>query len=233
MGHRARGQGPRRRATWRATSPCSAPCARHAAGRSVSPPAGASPCRAIRISPRSSPPTIAGWPCRSRKGPGPRRVHVTSSSGSSTRMRRFRSLETGPGPFPITIWTYFDANGTRLLFPARRRPESAAPGNSRFVMIPSRHVIELWDLTGPKRLMSTADTAPEPTVHAPQARIQSGQSAFATFHDPQNNPDGIGAIVWDTSTGNLIGRYKGNLLPSAEAPGMAITSSSTTISRPP
>ena len=39
-----------------------------------------------------------------------------------------------------------------------------------------------------------------------------GQRAFATFHDPQKNPDGIGAIVWETSTGKVLGRYKGSPL---------------------
>ncbi len=78
------------------------------------------------------------------------------------------------------------------------------------MMIPSRPVIELWDLTGPKRLMSTADTAPELDFLPPRPLFNPGQRAFATFHDPQKNPDGIGAIVWETATGKIIGRYKGS-----------------------
>ena len=72
-------------------------------------------------------------------------------------------------------------------------------------MVPSRHVIELWDLTGPKRLISTADTAPELLFAGPWVLFNPGQRTFATFHDSSKNPDGIGAIVWETSTGKVSG----------------------------
>jgi serine/threonine protein kinase/WD40 repeat protein len=98
-------------------------------------------------------------------------------------------------------WTYFDANGTRLLISGW---QATGPGNSRYV-------IELWDLAGPKRLSSTADVAPPPTLGAVTLMFDPDQKAFATFHDPSKSPDGIGAIVWETSTGKVLERYKGQV----------------------
>jgi WD40 repeat protein len=99
-------------------------------------------------------------------------------------------------------WTYFDASGTRLLISGWQETGPSA----------SRYVVELWNLAGLKRLMSTADAAPEPTIGPRKFVFDPGQGAFATLHDPQKNPDGIGAIVWETSTGRVLGRYKGSPL---------------------
>jgi WD40 repeat protein len=100
-------------------------------------------------------------------------------------------------------WTHFDASGTRLLVSGWQETGRNA----------ARHVIELWDLAGPRRLMSTADAAPELKENSPGLLFNPRQGAFATIHDPQKNPDGIGAIVWETSTGKVLSRSKGTPPP--------------------
>jgi len=76
----------------------------------------------------------------------------------------------------------------------------------------SRYVVELWDLAGPRRLMSTADQALQPTWGSLNLLFDPRQEAFATFHNPSRNPEGIGAIRWETATGKALGRYKGSFL---------------------
>jgi len=96
--------------------------------------------------------------------------------------------------------TYFDADGTRLLISGIQKAGPNAP---------SFFVIELWDLAGTRRLMSTAD---ERVI-----LFNPRQGAFATFHDLGHDPDGIGgAILWETATGKVIGRYKGNVPPQSK-----------------
>ena len=80
--------------------------------------------------------------------------------------------------------------------------------------------------------MSTADAAPELAIGPARLLFDPRQRAFATFHDPQKNPDGIGAILWETATGKVIGRYKGTPLGLLGDPEMVITSSSTTRASP-
>jgi WD40 repeat protein len=96
-------------------------------------------------------------------------------------------------------WTHFDADGTRLLVSGSQKTGPNA----------NRAVVELWDLAGPKRLMSTADGAPALTVGSPKLVFNPNQKAFATIHDSSRNPDGVGAILWETATGRIIGRYQG------------------------
>ncbi len=106
--------------------------------------------------------------------------------------------------------TYFDASGTRLLISGRQEPEPANPRQGPPATVSGRHVIELWDLAGPRRLMSTADEASELSFYH-SLRFDPRQEAFVTFHDPpQTKTDGIGAIVWETATGKVLGRLKGN-----------------------
>ena len=101
---------------------------------------------------------------------------------------------------------YFDASGTRLLISARQKPEPANSRQGRPATASNRHVIELWDLAGPRRLMSTADVASE-VVSYNWLRFDPRGEAFVTFHNPpQRGKDGIGAIVWETSTGKVLGR---------------------------
>jgi len=106
-------------------------------------------------------------------------------------------------------WTYFDASGTRLLISGWQKTGPNA----------SRHVVELWDLAGPRRLMSTADPALEPTWNPRKLLFDPRQEAFATFHNPSQNREGIGAIVWETATGKALGRYKGNPAPMRSGDG--------------
>jgi WD40 repeat protein len=134
--------------------------------------------------------------------------------------------------------TSFSADGSRLLisglqnrgtFPSSRPqpgpmtpppPQAmpqpgpqAWPQPQPFMMIAGRPVIELWDLAAPRRLMSTADSAPELALGDPKLLFNPRERAFATFHDPSRNPDGIGAILWETATGKVIGRYQGSMFP--------------------
>jgi len=97
--------------------------------------------------------------------------------------------------------TYFDGDGTRLVFFGSQK---TGPNTNR-------PVVELWDLAGPRRLMSTADAAPELAMLPPRLLFNPGQRAFATFHNRQKNAEGIGAILWETATGKVLGRYKGDL----------------------
>jgi WD40 repeat protein len=106
-------------------------------------------------------------------------------------------------------WAHFDADGTRLLISLLQKARPNA----------SRHVIELWDLAGPRRLMSTADAATELTMSSRKLLFDPRQEAFATFHDPKPNTDGIGAIVWETATGKVLGRYKGTPFPTSLGSG--------------
>lgn len=112
--------------------------------------------------------------------------------------------------------TYFNEDGTRLLIlgPQRKGPDVPQPG---FRVAPDRPVVELWDLKGPRRLMSTADTAPELTIRDRKVLFDPRQGAFATFHDADSskNADGIGAILWETATGKVIGRYPGRTAPQS------------------
>ncbi len=94
-------------------------------------------------------------------------------------------------------WMYFDGDGTRLLISGSQKTGPNA----------SRPVVELWDLGGPRRLMTTLDAAPKLTLGVPKLLYHPGQQAFATVHE--QNPEGIGAILWDVATGKVIGRYKG------------------------
>src|SRR5262249_40038495 len=110
-------------------------------------------------------------------------------------------------------WTHFDASGTRLLIAGRQKTGPGVKTQERFPAVPSRIVVELWDLTGPQRLMSTANTAPELPYFPPRLSFHPGQRAFATFHHPQNTPDGIVAILWETVTRKILGRYKGDAIP--------------------
>ncbi len=104
---------------------------------------------------------------------------------------------------------YFDASGTRLLVSAVQKTGAADSRQGPQAMARGRHVVELWDLAGPRRLMSTADTAPELTFGMRKLLFNPRLRAFVTFHDPKPNTDGIGAIVWETSTGRVLGRFKG------------------------
>jgi len=115
--------------------------------------------------------------------------------------------------YPLSM-TRFNTDGTRLLIDGIQK---AGPEPTDV-----RHVTELWDLAGPRRLMSTADgtpgSLPASVVSATFGQMFSFnplQEAFATFHDPQKNPDGIGAILWETTTGKVIGRYKGDIPPQS------------------
>jgi WD40 repeat protein len=110
-----------------------------------------------------------------------------------------------PSTFGIEGWLHFNAAATRLAILLSRKTGQAGPNADR-------HVIELWDLAGPSRLMSTADTAPELDGHPPRLSFNPAQSVFVTYHGTQNNPDGIGAIVWETSTGRVLTRFKASAM---------------------
>ena len=121
-------------------------------------------------------------------------------SGSSTRARQNRHRSMGTGRRCVsTRWTHFDADGTRLIISGSQKtgPNTSLP------------VVELWDLAGPKRLMSTADAAPELALAPERLLFHPSQKAFTTLHDPTQNKEGIVAILWETATGKMIGRYKG------------------------
>ena len=96
-------------------------------------------------------------------------------------------------------WAHFDADGARLLTCASQR---TGPNTGRYA-------IELWDLAGPRRLLSTADSAPELAMAPPRLLCHPRQRAFATVHNPQKNPEGSVAILWESTTGKLISRHKG------------------------
>ncbi len=101
-------------------------------------------------------------------------------------------------------WTYFDAQGTRLLISGWQKTGASA----------SHHVIELWDLGARLRLMSTADAAPELARGLEEKLLfDPDQEAFATFHHPEQRSGGIGAIVWETATGKALVRSEGNHPP--------------------
>ena len=100
---------------------------------------------------------------------------------------------------PPERWMSFDAGSTRLLISGSQKTGPNA----------SRPVVELWDLAGPRRLMSTLDAAPRLTNGFHRLLYHPGQKAFATSHDPTQNPEGFGAILWEIATGKVIGRYKG------------------------
>jgi len=105
-----------------------------------------------------------------------------------------------------TLKTYFSADGTRLVIAG---PQMVMPE------VPRRQVAELWDLSGPRRLMSTADAAPELTRVEPRVLFDPRSSAFATFHIHYENANHIGAILWETATGKVIGRYSGDMYPES------------------
>ena len=111
-------------------------------------------------------PSLPGTRDLSAIAPDDRKMAVPTWKGSGTRNElkyfvwQFDKDEkipiAGNWTWPRSIqdrWTYFDASGTRLLISGW---QATGPNASRYV-------IELWDLAGPKRLMSTADAAPEPT----------------------------------------------------------------------
>ena len=226
MGHRTRGQGARREQHGGRQARCSAPMHSPPAVKSVSPPAPPSPWRVSPdlsswIAPDDRRMAVPIW-----KGTGPQaelKYFVWQFDKDQTDTNRWE-LDSARSNWYQDEWTYFDASGTRLLISGWQK--TGGPRRQR-------HVIELWDLTGPKRLMSTADAAPELPIVPPRLLFNPRQRAFATFHDPQKNPDGIGAIVWETATGKVIGRYKGSislcLVWSLQE--MVITSSSTTRAR--
>jgi WD40 repeat protein len=106
-----------------------------------------------------------------------------------------------------TLKTYFSADGTRLVIAG---PQMVRPG------VPRRQVAEVWDLSGPRRLMSTADAAPDLMSFGPEAPdvlFDPRSSAFATFHNHQTNANHIGAILWETATGKVIRQYSGYWYP--------------------
>jgi WD40 repeat protein len=113
------------------------------------------------------------------------------------------------------LTTSFNADGTRLVISGPEKKGDSAPQQRPFTMIVRRHVIELWDLAGPRRLMSTASAAPDLTLGRPWMLFHPRRAAFATFHDPSKNPDGIGAILWETATGRVIRRYRGFARPES------------------
>ena len=96
-------------------------------------------------------------------------------------------------------WTHFDADGTRLIISGSQK---TGPNTSR-------PVVELWDLAGPKRLMSTADGAPKLALLPQRVLFHPSQKAFTTLHDPTQSKEGIVAILWEIATGKMIGRYQG------------------------
>src|SRR5262249_5978497 len=67
-------------------------------------------------------------------------------------------------PVPFFNTTYFDADGIRLLIGGAKKIGTGRIDLLRPGPDDMRQVIELWDLTASKRLMSTADGAPELTV---------------------------------------------------------------------
>jgi WD40 repeat protein len=100
------------------------------------------------------------------------------------------------------LTTSFNADGTRLVISGPEKKRDSAP-----------QVVELWDLAGPRRLMSTAGVNPELTLGRPWIVFNPRRRAFATLHDPSTNADGIGAILWETATGKVIGRHRGSARP--------------------
>jgi len=125
------------------------------------------------------------------------------------------SIDWSGASAPGDLTTSFNADGTRLLISGPEKEGDSAQQQRPFAMIARHHVIELWDLAGPRRLMSTAGAAPELTLGHPRMLFHPRRAAFATFHDPSRNPDGIGAILWATATGKVIGRYRGVARPES------------------
>ena len=111
-----------------------------------------------------------------------------------------------PRTIPPDRWMYLNSDATRLVISGSHK---TGPNDRR-------HVVELWDLTERRRLMSTTDAAPKLTIGLPRVLFHHGQPAFATSHDSSANPEGIGAILWETATGKVIGRYKGMLPEQSE-----------------
>jgi WD40 repeat protein len=118
------------------------------------------------------------------------------------------SIDWSGASAPDVLRTSFNADGTRLFISGPEKEGNSAPQQRPLTMIARRDVIELWDLAGPRRLKSTAG-APELTPGDPRMFFHPRRAAFATLHDPSKNPDGIGAILWATATGKVIGRYRG------------------------
>ncbi len=107
---------------------------------------------------------------------------------------------------PTEQWMYLNQDATRLLISGSKKTGS----NS------AQPVVELWDLTERRRLMSTADAGPKLTIGVPRLIYHRGQNAFTTCHDPASSPERIGAILWETATGKVIGRYKAVLPEQSE-----------------
>jgi WD40 repeat protein len=112
-------------------------------------------------------------------------------------------------PNSIGKLAYFDASGTRLIISAAQKARPGEPQKGRPAIAGGRAVVELWDLTGPRRLMSTADVAPELHLGLQKLSFDPKEAAFVTYHDPAQNTDHIGAIMWETATGKVLGRFKG------------------------
>jgi WD40 repeat protein len=163
-------------------------------------------------------------------GPDDRRIAVPVLEGTGPTARlKFLVWQSGR-PDTVSIdssWadtfdgvtTSFNADGTRLLISGSQQratsPPQPRPTPAPFQMAERRPVVELWDLAGPRRLMSTADSAPELIISNPRLLVDPRQGAFATFHDPTKNPDGTGAILWEMETGKALGRYRGAMGPQS------------------
>jgi WD40 repeat protein len=103
-------------------------------------------------------------------------------------------------------WMYLNQDATRLLISGSKKTGSRN----------AQPVVELWDLSECRRLMSTADGPPKLTIGLPKLIYHVGQNAFATCHDLASSPERIGAILRETATGKVIGRYKGVLPEQSE-----------------
>ncbi len=216
MGDRTGGQGPHRRR----------PRGRQAGLRAYDLATG----RPIGESTGVVPPPTDNWVFSSWIAPDDRAIAVPKVEGDGPAARlkflvwRIDKGETISIDSRLdTAWSdglaRFNAEGTRLLISGPRKTEIPAPKQQPILMGNRRYDVEYWDLAGPKRLMSSADGAPELAPGDsgnPKVFFDPRRRAFATIHDPTKNPDRIAAILWETATGKLIGRYRGNVLYQAE-----------------